>query len=512
LTGGPLTISASSAAADEKNVGETTPVTVTITLSRAMSMAVTVMAQTADQGAVANTDFTPFSELITFAPGQTSKSVTLTILGDDVAEPNETFLLVLNNPTFNGKDCEEFSSTGPATITIHDNDAPTGQPDPCQPQGFSQDVDKSLNWIVNHQFPAGNWSLKHGSAPQCNYQCANSAPTYESQNGATGIALLALIGAGNAPGGSGPFTDNVCRGLNYLISVQNPATGNMTQAAYSSGRIQYCHHIAALAMTEALISMEEIQNAPCNNSGTTSSTSSTTSAATSCIDINLLRQRAQKAVDYSVQLQGASGGFGYTYQENKIDLSVHMWAVATLTNAQKLGLNVPATTIQKLKQALDATQSSPVTDYGITLGNYRYTNNCCDGLWSTVTPSITADGLFMRMLLGAPKNHAKIQSFANFGHQPWVGEPYYNLNLTHFLHKAGGQPWANWQQATSTMLQAQMSRTGHQTGSYYWGSCSNEPRCAQEWNWTGGRLYCTVFALLTQEQYFTHLNFSRATP
>jgi len=502
LTGGPLTISASAGVADEKNAGQTTSVTITITLSRAVSHEVTVMAQTADEAAVANQDFAPFSEQVSFAPGQTSKTITLTVLGDDTAEPNETFLLLLNDVKYNSKNCEEFTANGPATITIYDNDPPpSGQPDPCAEQGFPQDVDKSLNWIVNHQFAAGNWSLKHGLAPQCNNQCANSAPNYESQNGATGLALLALIGAGNAPGGPGPYTEEVCRGLNYLISVQNPATGDMTQISYSAGRIQYCHHIATLAMTEALLSMQDIENSACAG----------TSGATTCIDKDLLRQRAQLAIQFTVGMQGANGGYAYGYQENKVDLSVHMWAVASLTNAQKLGFNVPAATIQKLGQALDIVQSSPVTDYGITLGNYQYTV-CCAGLWSTVTPSMTADGLFMRMMLGAPKNHSKIQSFINFGHTPWVGEPYYNLNVTHCLHKAGGQAWENWQQAMNTMLQAEMSRTGHQNGSYYWGSCPQEPRCAGEWNWTGGRLYCTVFSVLVQEKYFSRLNFSRPLP
>jgi hypothetical protein len=45
------------------------------------------------------TDYTPSSGTITFAPGQTSQSVTIPVTGDTIAEPDEYFVVSFANPT-----------------------------------------------------------------------------------------------------------------------------------------------------------------------------------------------------------------------------------------------------------------------------------------------------------------------------------------------------------------------------------------------------------------------------
>ena len=60
---------------------------------------VTVAYVTRDGTAVAGSDYTATSGILTFAAGETAKSVNVQVIGDTVKEPDETFYLVLLNPS-----------------------------------------------------------------------------------------------------------------------------------------------------------------------------------------------------------------------------------------------------------------------------------------------------------------------------------------------------------------------------------------------------------------------------
>src|SRR5262249_25946802 len=60
---------------------------------------VTVNYATANGTASAGTDYLATNGIISFAPGITSQSITVKVLGDTLNEANETFLLNLSNPT-----------------------------------------------------------------------------------------------------------------------------------------------------------------------------------------------------------------------------------------------------------------------------------------------------------------------------------------------------------------------------------------------------------------------------
>jgi chorismate-pyruvate lyase len=78
----------------EGNSG-TTAFTFTVTLSPASSGTVTVQYATANGSAVAGSDYSAASGTLTFAPGQTKKTVTVTVLGNRVVEPTEPFVVNL---------------------------------------------------------------------------------------------------------------------------------------------------------------------------------------------------------------------------------------------------------------------------------------------------------------------------------------------------------------------------------------------------------------------------------
>jgi hypothetical protein len=91
-------ITVADASVTEGNSG-TTALTFTVTLSQASGQYVYVNYATAAGTATAGTDFTSTSGQLSFAPGQTSKTVTVSVVGDTLNEPDETLYLNLSSPT-----------------------------------------------------------------------------------------------------------------------------------------------------------------------------------------------------------------------------------------------------------------------------------------------------------------------------------------------------------------------------------------------------------------------------
>jgi hypothetical protein len=97
----------------------TTDATFTVSLSVASGQTVTVNARTGLGTAASVLDYQVINgQLLTFAPGETSKTVTVKIVGDLIDEPSENFLVVLTSPT----NATITDSQGVATIL--DNDPP----------------------------------------------------------------------------------------------------------------------------------------------------------------------------------------------------------------------------------------------------------------------------------------------------------------------------------------------------------------------------------------------------
>jgi large repetitive protein len=96
----------------------TTALTFTVTLSNPTSQTVTVDYATADGIAEAGSDYTAASGTLTFAPGDTTRTVTLTVSGDRVQEGDETVFVNLSNGT-------NATITAPQAVgTILNDDAP----------------------------------------------------------------------------------------------------------------------------------------------------------------------------------------------------------------------------------------------------------------------------------------------------------------------------------------------------------------------------------------------------
>ena len=122
LTGGQVVRPQPSLSVDDVSVAEgdsgTKTLTFTVSLSAASNLTVTANFATADASANAGSDYQASTGSLTFNPGDTNKTVAVTITGDTTNEPDETFVVNISNPV------NATVSDGQGVGTIVNDDAP----------------------------------------------------------------------------------------------------------------------------------------------------------------------------------------------------------------------------------------------------------------------------------------------------------------------------------------------------------------------------------------------------
>src|SRR5207244_2528202 len=86
----PITISIGNTTVIEGNIGATNAV-LTVSLSSASTTTVSVGYTTVNGVATASSDYIATSGTVSFAPGETTKAITVAVLGDTEVEPDEVF-------------------------------------------------------------------------------------------------------------------------------------------------------------------------------------------------------------------------------------------------------------------------------------------------------------------------------------------------------------------------------------------------------------------------------------
>ena len=118
----PPTISINDVNHVEGNSG-TSNATFTVTLSQASSKTITVNYATANNTAIAGTDYTSVNGALTFNPGVTTQNILVPVIGETVEENDETFNVNLSNPI-------NATIADPQGVgTIKDDDAPPNSDD-----------------------------------------------------------------------------------------------------------------------------------------------------------------------------------------------------------------------------------------------------------------------------------------------------------------------------------------------------------------------------------------------
>jgi len=169
------------------NGAATTNAVFTIGLSQASSQPITVQYATVNGTATAGSDFTAASGTVTFAPGQTSATVSVPVTRDLVAEGTESFTLQLSNVA--GATLTKSS----ATATIQDDDS--GTPPPPTPSA-------SIAAVAVNEGNSGATTMRFtvtlsaaATAPvTVNYATANGTATAGSDYTATSGVLSFAVG------------------------------------------------------------------------------------------------------------------------------------------------------------------------------------------------------------------------------------------------------------------------------------------------------------------------------
>lgn len=330
-------------------------------------------------------------------------------------------------------------------------------------------VASGLKWLALHQAPDGHWELdgfhrvardKYGPGSRV-FTCNCEGRGTKNDTAATGFGLLPFLAAGEThrpptTRGTIHYNKTVELGLKYLMTKQG-RDGN-----YGGG--MYSHPLATIAMCEAY--------------GLTSDP--------------LLKQSAQRAIDYMVRAQHNGGGWRYSPGQPG-DVSVTGWVVMALKSGQMSGLNVPSATLKGAEKFLDACMTSD--------GQYGYTDAAPN------RPATTAVGLLCRQYLGwSPRNLNLINGVGHIkkdGRLPGqLRSIYYLYYATQVMHHMGGEEWQTWnpkmkQFLLSTQDKGNNPKFPHQKGSW---SPTGDPHGG-----AGGRVMLTSLSTLTLEVYYRHL-------
>jgi hypothetical protein len=345
-------------------------------------------------------------------------------------------------------------------------------------EGTDRAVELGIHFLVRHQFPDGHWSfdrLPQGKAP--GYEDAGLGQM-NADTAATGLALLAMLGAGYTHQDE-KHQAEVARGLQWLLKNQQD-DGRLSSPATDSTRygMAYGHAIATIAVCEAYGMTGDPQ----------------------------LRDPAQRAIDYIIAAQHPDRG-GWRYEPRReSDTSVSGWQLMALKSAQIARLKVPAETVRKVSHWLDLAQ-----DRGGS--RYRYNPYAADNdeqrAGRLPNLAMTAEGLLMRMYLGASRNTPGIVEGQKYlmANLPEFGTPtqprrdaYYWYYATQVMFQMQGEGWEAWNGRMRELLPASQVLEGPLAGS--WNPL--EP-VADRWGQAAGRHYVTAIHLLMLEVYWRHL-------
>jgi hypothetical protein len=306
-----------------------------------------------------------------------------------------------------------------------------------------------------------------------------------SDTGATGLAMLAFLGAGYTHMDE-KHRDVVRRGIDWLLSNQQPDGRLFTSETDNSryARI-YAQGIATMALCEAYGMTRDPE----------------------------LREPVRKAIQYILEAQHPTrGGWRYTPKDGETtwhkesDTSVSGWQLQALISAQMADLEVPQEALAKVAEWLDQAQ----VDGG---ARYRYNPYAGDSPEQREgrVPSLamTAEGLLMRLYLGWDRKHPAIIEGADHlaANLPEVGtrakplrDIYYWYYATPVMFHVHGDHWKKWNDTLRSLLVSSQVQSGALAGSW------NPDRPVRDrWAHAGGRHYVTALNLLTLEVYYRRL-------
>ncbi|MBI3857937.1 MAG: terpene cyclase/mutase family protein [Planctomycetes bacterium] len=351
--------------------------------------------------------------------------------------------------------------------------------------GTENAVTAALRWLARHQSADGSWSAS-GFSHKCAHGKCSGAGEQDFDTGVTSLSVLAFLGAGYsqlsrdelkdpvAPELTLSFGETVKKGLQWLTLRQDPA-GCVGERG---PKYMYNHAIAALALSEAY--------------GMTAAP--------------ILKEPAQKAINFLVAAQNPGKGWRYSVGCRDNDTSVTGWAVMALKSAEISGLEFP-------KAAADGAIAwfNEATDQS---GYYRTGYNQA-GTGKVFVPgkneqfadhpSMSAVAVMSRIFIEKRRSPALSAVNSLVSDLPaWkTGQVdfyyWYYGSLAVFQYDGPKGPcWAKWNEPMKNAIvpHQKTEKSGCENGSW-------DPS-EDRWGFEGGRVYAAAINCLTLEVYYRY--------
>jgi hypothetical protein len=330
-------------------------------------------------------------------------------------------------------------------------------------------VAAALKWFADHQNPDGSWSYDHRLGP-CQGKCGDAGLLADCKTGATAMALLPFLGAGQTHK-QGTYKKNVEAGLYFLTSqmkVKNQGGLQVGDLAQGGGSM-YSHGLSAIVLCEAYAMTQD----------------------------RGLMAPAQLSLNHIMWAQDPVGG-GWRYAPRTPgDTSVVGWQLMALKSGHMAYLKVDPNTIKGATRFLDSVQAESGAKYGYT--------------GPGAGQATTSIGLLCRMYLGWKKDNGALLRGVEYLDRigPSVsgtsaGNMYYNYYATQVMRHFGGEPgseghekWEKWNTKMRDTLVNSQDKNGHQKGSWFMRGDHGSEK--------GGRVYCTSMATMILEVYYRHM-------
>ncbi|MEY2518221.1 MAG: large repetitive protein, partial [bacterium] len=243
----PAVFVSGAASVVEGAAGTTRTVTLTLTLSSPAAGGETVAYATSNGTATASSDYTAASGVVTFAAGATTATITLTVLGDDVAEPDETFVVTLSSPSG-----LVLGSPSSSTVTISNDDVAGARSvsiaDTSVTEGNSASKTVTLTLTLSAPAVGGEtvaWATSNGTAAAgSDYTAASGFVTFAA-GATTATFSVTVIG------------DSVVEPNETFVVTLSSPTGGLTLGSPSSATVTILNDDAARSVSIANTSVTE---------------------------------------------------------------------------------------------------------------------------------------------------------------------------------------------------------------------------------------------------------------
>lgn len=311
----------------------------------------------------------------------------------------------------------------------------------------------ALAWLASIQRRDGSWDFNDVGE-------AGDPGRISSPTGATGLALMAFLGAGHTHAKECKYQHTVRRGIEYLLKagVKVRPVGMDFRGQSPGIEGMYVQAIVVTALAEAYGMTEDEQIKPV----------------------------VQEAVNFIVRAQHSEGGWRYA-PNTPGDTSVVGWQVMALKSAYRSNIAFPRTVFSKVKRFLAGVSHADGSQYSYMPGEGP-------------KPSTTAIGLLCRMYLGWKHDTAALEKGVNYLARtgPLKDDIYHDYYASQVMIQftgAKGDLWDKWNTDLRDWLVATQLTEGPGKGS--WDVIETNHKGER-----GGRLYTTCLAVMTLEIYY----------